>query len=632
MRAQVKKVRQEDDLTIEDVIYLWGERAYVTANVVRPTNMKGPLPAIVSPPGWLGDLSQHYYHPWAYHMAHKGYLILFFDDPRWNGREAAYAGFYGIASATGTQAMGVQVFDSLRALDYLLTRADVDPGRIGISGLCQGSEQTWLAAALDERFRVASPVCGTTTYEAWARMPAFSRVVLGCASPYVENILFHMDWDEIGACIAPRPLLIASNSGDNWWPKAGFDAVVNRCRQVYSLYGLASNFAVVYDRRSHNMTPYIPELEAWFEKHLKPLPHGSALRQPCGDAIDADTNMIRYFQRRLARQAEAFPQTFASAQTWETYRSSIIGWLCGACALDELPRQTKATSPEESLAEKERASVIELVQVDGLTCPALWYPASQASSAPVVVFSHSSSTCAAADDVQGFISKLNKAGWSVLVPEHASSMNEKSLRYPPSPIMERRHLGPLYGVGDTGGLGPLALRVWDDLACVDYLSSRKALKPAKIVLVGIGIGGVDAALAGSLDSRVEAVASIGATTAEAWANHVAPQAYLFLNVMPYLPGLTSQTDLQYIYAALAPRPLLLADLSERSQWPASGFDCVRNVTTAVYDLLDAKSSLTAVPAQSSWPMQEVCDWLKTLESGSCQARVGSVQLVEAGGS
>jgi len=543
-----------------------------------------------------------------------GYLILFFDDPRWNGREAAYAGFYGIASATGTQAMGVQVFDSLRALDYLLTRADVDPGRIGISGLCQGSEQTWLAAALEERFRVASPVCGTTTYEAWARMPASSGVTLGDPSPYVENILFHTDWDEIGACIAPRPLLIASNSGDNWWPKPGFDAVVNRCRQVYSIYGLASNFAVVYDRRYHNMTPYIPELEAWFEKHLKPLPHGSARRQPCGDPIDADTNMIRYFQRRLASQAEAFPQSFASAQTWGTYRSSIVGWLRGACAVDELPRQTKATSPENSLAKKGPGSVIELAQADGLSCLALWYPLSQPqqSPAPVVVLSVSSGTCAADDNVQDFVAKLNKAGWSVMVPEHATSMHQESLRYPPSPVMERRHFGPLYGVGDTVGCNPMVQRVWDNLACVDYLAGQQAAAHGKIVLVGMGIGGVDAALAGALNERVDAVASVGVITMRDWADHVAPAAGLFVRVMPYLPGMLKRTDLQYYYASLAPRPLLLVDGTDRAHWPASGFERVRQTAGEVYELLDAPKKLQAVPAESSWGMQEVTDWLGSL--------------------
>jgi dienelactone hydrolase len=95
-------------------------------------------------------------------MARKGYVVIFFDDPLFGQRNAPKAGFYASSSAAGFQGMGVQVFDTFRALDYLLTRRDVDPGHIGLAGLCQGSEQTWLAAALEDRFQIAVPVCGTT--------------------------------------------------------------------------------------------------------------------------------------------------------------------------------------------------------------------------------------------------------------------------------------------------------------------------------------------------------------------------------------------------------------------------------------------------------------------------------------
>jgi len=54
MKSEIVNTRQQDDLIIEDVIYLWAERAYVSADVIRPKNTNGPLPAVVSPPGWLG--------------------------------------------------------------------------------------------------------------------------------------------------------------------------------------------------------------------------------------------------------------------------------------------------------------------------------------------------------------------------------------------------------------------------------------------------------------------------------------------------------------------------------------------------------------------------------------------------
>ena len=610
MRAAVTATRQEGDVTIEDVQYLWAERAYVTANVVRLTEAEGPLPAIVSPPGWVGDMGQEYYRTWVFHMARKGYLVLFIDDPRVGKRKAPYAGFYGVASASGTQAMGVQVFDTLRGLDYLLTRSDVDVGRIGICGLCQGSEQTWLAAALEDRFRVVSPVCGTTTYEWWARMPGFLGVSLSDPSPYVEGILYHTDWDEIDTCIAPRPVLIASNSGDNWWPKPGFDAVVSRLRAVYGLYGLADRFEVVFDLRSHSMTPYIKELESWFERYLKPLPSGGGGRAWCGEPAEPDTSMVRYFQRRIAQQSEALPKQFGSEQAWQRYRQDIVGWLKGAVEASARWASDGAAVVKRAKAEG-NDEVVYLAQGDGLVCPAWWYEPEVPADAVkgTVVLSHDSAASGAGDSVAGFVRALREAGWVVMAPEHISTY-EASLRRTTSKQKGTNFIS-LYGVGDTVGRGPLVLRVWDDLACVDYARGQ-AGGGGKLVLVGMGIGGVDAALAGALDERVDAVASVGVITMRDWADQVAPGAGAFDWVMPYVPGMLEQTDLQYYYASLAPRPLLLVDGTDRAHWPASGFTRVRETAGEVYELLGAGERLRAVAAASPWGVQEVVDWLESL--------------------
>jgi len=606
MRAVVTATRQKGDVTIEDVQYLWAERAYATGNVVRLTEAKGPLPAIVSPPGWLGQMGQNYYRKWIFHMARKGYLVLFIDDPHVGKRKAKYAGFYGVASASGTQAMGVQVFDTLRGLDYLLTRPDVDTGRIGISGLCQGSEQTWLAAALEDRFRVVSPVCGTTTYEWWARMPGFMGVNLSDPSPWVEEILYHTDWDEIGACIAPRPVLIASNSGDRWWPKPGFDAVVNRLRTVYGLYGVADRFEVVFDLRSHSMTPYIKELEGWFERYLKPLPRGAAGQAWCGEPLEPDMSMVRYFQRRIARQSEVFPKKFASPPVWQAYRQEIVGWLKGVAEVSA--RWASGGSAVVKRAQAERdVEVVYLAQGDGLVCPARWYKAATDAVKGTVVLSHDSKACGADESVDKFVQTLRQAGWAVMTPDHIST-HKSSLQTPQNHSL---YTVSLYGVGDTVGRGPMVLRLWDDLACVDYVRSQ-AGGGGKQVLVGMGIGGVDAALAGALDERVDAVASMGVITARDWADHVAPDAQSFDWVMPYVPGMLKRTDLQYYYAALAPRPLLLVDRTDRAHWPESGFTRVRETAGEVYDLLGASKRLRTVSEPISRDGQEIVEWLDSL--------------------
>ena len=91
-------------------------------------------------------------------------------------------------------------------------------------------------------------------------------------------------------------------------------------------------------------------------------------------------------------------------------------------------------------------------------------------------------------DVMKIANALARDGYLVCIPEHVS-VNPQSRRRLP-------HLISLYGAGDTVGLPPLALRVWDDLCAVRYLRERAGLGGPSIAVVGLGIGGVDAAIGG----------------------------------------------------------------------------------------------------------------------------------------
>jgi len=65
------------------------------------------------------------------------------------------------------------------------------------------------------------------------------------------------------------------------------------------------------------MTPYINEINAWFDKFLKPLPQSEAKPLPSGKPVNPDTNMMRYFQRRIAKQTAAFTDKVNSLKNWE---------------------------------------------------------------------------------------------------------------------------------------------------------------------------------------------------------------------------------------------------------------------------------------------------------------------------
>jgi len=104
---------------------------------------------------------------------------------------------------------------------------------------------------------------------------------------------------------------------------------------------------------------------------------------------------------------------------------------------------------------------------------------------------------------------------------------------------------------------------------------------------------------------------VGAITLRDWAQQVAPKLGGFDRIMPYLPDIMATTDLHYVYAAAAPRPLLLVDATDRANWPAVAYERVRKTAEGVYGLHGAAGALTTQAPQSPWGVQEVRQWLRT---------------------
>ncbi|MEI6513377.1 MAG: dienelactone hydrolase family protein, partial [bacterium] len=502
MKAQITNTYEKDGLIWEDVDFLWADHTFVSGRVMRPKDVKGKLPTIVSPPGWLYGLGSGV--DFCEHMAKQGYLVMIVDDPRVNKRQNAFAGQYGVAASAGTQAMGIQVFDNLRALDYVLTRDDVDQGRIGVCGLCQGSEQTWLAAALDDRFQMAIPVCGTTTYETWACMPFEQEVSLSDPSPWVWGILQHTDWHEIAACIAPRPVLIVSNSGDGWWPLEGYNKVTDTLEVVFGMYGVPDKFQHIRRLECHDFMPFIKEIDAWFDKYLKGLPPSHAAPLPCGKVDKQNFSMIQHFAEQMAKNAKPLPTTL---DKWNMERDKALGWLrenyvfMGDKLGDTVGLYLQA---EESLC----CEIVAIPMNEKLKCmlQVRYLKANTGKKMPTVIVSGESNrsvswTCECVSK------ELAMQGYLVATPEHMHGCER---------------LVDLYGVGDSVDIPPLAIRLWDDMATVEYLLGRSDVDAKCLTIVGTGIGAVDACMTAALDERVAAAACLGgATTMQDWAAHSA---------------------------------------------------------------------------------------------------------------
>ena len=376
--------------------------------------------------------------------------------------------------------------------------------------------------------------------------------------------------------------------------------MLSTVQKAYRLYGKSEQFAHLRNLRSHSMTPYLPELAPWIDAHLKALPPDAATApQPCGEPpTDADLNPLHYMQRQIVRKAAALPAEFKQRKDWSRYRQSVTQWLRAACILDEM-RLGEVRSEGFLNAGELKMEKMTIVQDQGLVLSVRVYGRISADTArqPVVVVSHADGQSATCPEVMNIVRAMTEDGYLVAVPEHAS-MESRSAR-PATSIVA------LYGAGDTTGLSPMAMRVWDDLAALKIVRLRG--DTGSIGLVGLGVGGVDAAITAALDEGVAAIAAVGAVTVRDWAEKAAPSDY---QVMPYLPDIMAATDWQYVYSAALPRPLLLIDGTDRARWPAEAFVRVRQTAEQVASLENASANLTLRAAASPWGVQEVRAWLR----------------------
>jgi dienelactone hydrolase len=335
MRAAVLESRVEGNLLFEDIAFHWAEDVYASGTVIRLSQTDGPQPAVVIAPDWLGHHSFSAYRSLVRQLASEGVLVLFVDDPRTGRRQGPYAGLYATASAAGMQAFGIQVFDTLRALDYLRTRADVDTAKIGIAGLGEGALRAYVGCALEGQFQFIVAVAGTTTYASLVQAVAADRAVAD-PSAFVSGILTWTDLDRLAACAAPRPVLIADGAGR--WPPSGSDAVLDTLRTVYGLYGAEDRILVVRRRTDDDMARTI--VQRLKTSILPALNAPSAPPASCDEPGELDFRVLGYLQRRIEGRAASWLDQPLTSATWSAHRQTLVDWLHPVVAGDADPRWT----------------------------------------------------------------------------------------------------------------------------------------------------------------------------------------------------------------------------------------------------------------------------------------------------
>jgi dienelactone hydrolase len=188
------------------------------------------------------------------------------------------------------------VWDVMRLIDYLETRADVDPKRIGIMGISKGGTEAYLAAAVDARIAAAVPIIGVQGFR-WAldndrwqpRVSTFSPAVQGAARDegvakvdatfvrrfydrVVPGIYGDYDAGSMLALAAPRPVLVINGDSDPRTPLAGVEEAVATARTAYTKAGAEDKLGLYLQPNAGHVFTRVAELVMadWFVKWLKP--------------------------------------------------------------------------------------------------------------------------------------------------------------------------------------------------------------------------------------------------------------------------------------------------------------------------------------------------------------------------
>lgn len=279
LNARIFDRIEHDDYTVEKVSFESLPGLFVTGNLYRPrTTSPHGHPAVLNPHGHaatgrLHDDGVASYQARAITFARVGCVALIWDMIDYNDSALQLSGSYqektywdvhnkpwvhvpNRRTLWNINSMGLQLWNSIRALDFLCTLPEVDAERLSSTGESGGGTQTFLLAAVDDRIKVAAPVCMVSAY-----------MQGGCNCENAPGLRIDTHNVEFGALTAPRPMMLVSVTGD--WTSHTPEVELPAIKRVYELHGAADKLNHVHFNAGHGYNLDMRNaVYPWFAKRL----------------------------------------------------------------------------------------------------------------------------------------------------------------------------------------------------------------------------------------------------------------------------------------------------------------------------------------------------------------------------
>jgi hypothetical protein len=268
LNIKITGVVQKKGYRIEKLYFESLPGLYVRANLYIPDSITDRRPAIFYASGHAIDQKDSYQaHPIKF--AQLGFVCLLTETIQFGEVRGEHWGCYARGwfnwYSRGYNPGGVELWNDMRALDVLTSRPEVDPERIGVTGISGGGSQTWYLAAADPRIKAAAAVCGAGTLKSHI----CQRTVDGHCDCMMFTNTYGYDFREVGALIAPRPFLMAQANRDDSYDIDAFRELGKKVRTIYDLYGKAGNLSMIETPGHHSYHRISREnVFSFFVQHL----------------------------------------------------------------------------------------------------------------------------------------------------------------------------------------------------------------------------------------------------------------------------------------------------------------------------------------------------------------------------
>ncbi|MGD0093777.1 MAG: prolyl oligopeptidase family serine peptidase [Planctomycetota bacterium] len=439
LEAQVAGALERDGYRVEKIVFQSQPRHFVTAALFlpEPQRHKPPWPGVLVPCGHSdnGKALDNYQRVCAL-AALNGLAALIFDPPDQGERAQLLdaAGKPRLAGVPGHNMIGAgsmllgrntaryEVWDGMRALDYLASRPDVDPQRLGCTGNSGGGTQTAYLMALDERIGVAAPSCYLCSLS--------GRLLKSNGAQDAEQnifgqLAFGMDHADYMMMRAPKPTLLCTatrdffNIEDTW-------ASFRLAQRLYARLGAGERMCLVETDAEHGFSIRLREAAVrwmlrWLCRRDEEIAEPAGLKVPSdaeiqctprGQVMLLDGARSVYDLNRDCAAALAVQRKELWAKTPRAQLLSRVRALAGVRAMGDLPklevRKAAALQRQGCRVEK-----LVLAPEEGIVLPALWLQPEPGPAKGAVLLAHQDGKQAAAGE-GGLIEQLVSTGHAVL--------------------------------------------------------------------------------------------------------------------------------------------------------------------------------------------------------------------------